>query len=137
MLRRVEILGRNAYTKRRLRSHFSSAGSITAINEALLAGGRIISVQVLNEFVAISCRKLKLAWPEIHEILTTIRAFCEVVPVTVEIHETGLTIAERFNLSFYDSLILAAAEHAGCKVVYSEDMQDDQLVGSMTVRNPF
>lgn len=105
--------------------------------EALLALGGVVSVQVLNEFVSVAFRKLKMTWPEIHNILATIRAICEVVPVTVEIHETGLTIAERYGLSIYDSLILAAAKQAGCRVVYSEDMQDGQAVQGVIIRNPF
>jgi predicted nucleic acid-binding protein len=105
--------------------------------EALLAVGGVVSVQVLNEFVSVAFRKLKMTWPEIREILGTIRAICEVIPLTVAIHETGLTIAERYGLSFYDSLILAAAVQAECPMVYSEDMQDGQLVHGVTIRNPF
>ena len=105
--------------------------------EALLALGGVVSVQVLNEFVSVAYRKLKMPWPEIREILATIRAICEVIPVTVEIHETGLAIAERYGFSFYDSLILAAAKQAECRTVYSEDMQDGQVVQGVTIRNPF
>jgi len=71
-----------------------------------LAGGwRVISVQVLNEFASVASRKFKMPWPDVCEALDTMRAGCEVVPLTVEIHETGLAIAERYGLSFYDSLI--------------------------------
>jgi predicted nucleic acid-binding protein len=105
--------------------------------EALLALGGVVSVQVLNEFVSVALRKLKMTWPEIHEILATIRAICEVIPVTVEIHETGLAIAEQYGFSFYDSLILAAAVEAKCRMVYSEDMQDGQVVQGVTIHNPF
>jgi predicted nucleic acid-binding protein len=105
--------------------------------EALLAAGGTISVQVLNEFASTASRKLKMTWPEIREFLATIRAICEVVPVTVEIHEKGIDLAERYGVSFYDSLILAAAHAAGCSVVYSEDMQHGQRFRDVTVRNPF
>jgi len=105
--------------------------------EALLATGGTISVQVLNEFASTASRKLKMKWPEIREILATIRAVCDVVPVTVEVHEKGLAIAERYGVSFYDSLILAAAQEAGCRTVYSEDMQNGQKFRDVTVRNPF
>lgn len=105
--------------------------------ESLLAVGGVVSIQVLNEFVSVAFRKLKMKWPEIREILATIRAICEVIPMTVETHETGLTIAERYGFSFYDSLILSAAIQAECRVVYSEDMQDGQIVQSVTIRNPF
>jgi len=105
--------------------------------EALLARGGVVSVQVLNEFASVAFRKLKMTWPEIREILATIRAVCEVIPVTVEIHETGLVIAERYRLSFYDSLILAAAKQAKCRMIYSEDMQDGQIIQGVSIRNPF
>ena len=105
--------------------------------ETLLAAGGVISVQVLNEFASVAFRKLKMSWPEIREILTTIRSICEVVPLTVDIHEAGLVIAERYQLSFYDSLILAAAELHDCREVYSEDMGDGQKIGRVTIRNPF
>jgi len=105
--------------------------------EALLATGGTISVQVLNKFASTASRKLKMKWPEIREILATIRAVCDVVPVTVEVHEKGLAIAERYGVSFYDSLILAAAQEAGCRTVYSEDMQNGQKFRDVTVRNPF
>lgn len=105
--------------------------------ERLLSGGGVISVQVLNEFASVASRKLKMTWPEIHEILTTIRAICEVVPLTLKIHDSGLAITERHQCSLYDSMILAAADDAGCQVVYSEDMNDGQTVQSVTIRNPF
>src|SRR5271154_3821904 len=105
-----------------------SADSKADKAEALLAVGGVVSVQVLNEFVSVAFRKLKMTWPEIREILATIRAICEVFPLTVEIHETGLAIAERYGLSIYDSLILAAAVKAECRIVYSEDMQDGQVL---------
>jgi predicted nucleic acid-binding protein len=105
--------------------------------EALLAAGGVVSVQVLNELASVARRKLKMTWPEIREILATIRTLCKVIPVTVEIHETGLALAERYGFSFYDSLILAAAVHAECRTSYSEDMQDGQVVQGVTIRNPF
>ena len=105
--------------------------------ETLLKAGGVVSVQVLNEFASVSSRKYKLAWPEVREALAAIRAGCEVIPLTVEIHETGLAIAERYGFSFYDSLILGAAAQAKCRTVYSEDMQDGQVVQGITIRNPF
>jgi predicted nucleic acid-binding protein len=105
--------------------------------EALLATGGTISVQVLNEFASTASRMLRMKWPEIRDILATIRAVCDVVPVTVAIHEEGLALAERYRFSLYDSLILAAAHDAGCRTLYSEDMQHGQVIKGVTVRNPF
>jgi predicted nucleic acid-binding protein len=106
--------------------------------EVLIAGGGVVSVQVLNEFAAVASRKLRMAWPEVREILAQVRAVCRVVPLDVETHDGGLNLAERWRLPFYDALILASALRAGCRVLYSEDFQDGQLFEKqMTVRNPF
>ena len=105
--------------------------------EALLAAKGVVSVQVLNEFASAASRKFKMMWPEVREALATIRAGCEIIPVTVEIHESGLAIAEKYGFSFYDSLILAAAAQAKCRTLYSKDMQDGQIVQGVTIRNPF
>ena len=39
--------------------------------------------------------------------------------------------------SFYDSLILASAQRGGCRILYSEDLQNGQTVGSVTILDPF
>jgi len=50
---------------------------------------------------------------------------------------TAIQIEERYNISFWDALILAAAESGGAEVVYSEDLNDGQQYGTVMVRNPF
>ena len=106
--------------------------------EAVLALGGTISVQVLNEFAAVAARKLGLSYPEIREVLEPVRAVCDVVPITLETHDLGLQIAERYGFSIYDALIVAAALRAGCRTRYSEDRHDGQtLDGRRVVRNPF
>jgi len=49
----------------------------------------------------------------------------------------AVDISARFGYRIYDSLILAAAQQAGCTTVYSEDMQHGQAIGSLTIVNPF
>ena len=107
--------------------------------EALLVKGGLISVQVLNEFAAVARRKLNKSWPEVRRALGVLGVFCpEPLPLTVETHEAALQIAERYKYSIYDGLIIAAALAAGCNTVYSEDLQDGQVIGnSLTIRNPF
>ena len=105
--------------------------------EALLAKGGVVTVQVMNEFASVASRKLKMAWPEIREILWTVRAICRVDPVSIELHERGLLVAERYRYSIYDGLIIAGAAMAGCLVLYSEDMQDGQSLEGLTIQNPF
>jgi predicted nucleic acid-binding protein len=105
--------------------------------EALLAAGGIVSVQVLNEFVSVASRKMALAFPDIREILSTIRTVCIVRPLDIETHELGLQIAERYGFSIYDALIVAAAVRARCTVLYTEDFQHGQLIDKLVIRNPF
>ena len=106
--------------------------------EELLAEGGCISVQVLNEFVAVARRKLKMPWHEVRDALSTIRSLCEApTPLSVATHEAALEIAEQYGYHIYDALILAAALDADCDTLYTEDLQDGQKVGAITIRNPF
>jgi predicted nucleic acid-binding protein len=116
----------------------SEGDSRATTAEQLLDSGGVVSVQVLNEFAAVARRKLGMSWDEVGEALTAIRALCEPpVPVTVEVHESALHIAQRYGFHIYDALILAAALDRGSTILYSEDMQDGQRVDSLTIRNPF
>ena len=106
--------------------------------EALVIVGGVISVQVLNEFASVASRKLGMSWAEIREVLDTIRAVCRVEPITLETHDRGFALSERYGFSIYDSMILASALLAGCDLVFTEDLQDGQDIdGRLTVRNPF
>jgi predicted nucleic acid-binding protein len=105
----------------------------------LLARGGVVSVQVLNEFANVARRKLGRPWPEVKQALADIRALCPPpLPLTVATHEAALGVAERLGYRLYDSLIMASALEAGCATLYSEDMQDGQVVeGRLTIRDPF
>jgi predicted nucleic acid-binding protein len=105
--------------------------------ELLKDQGGIVSVQVLNEFVNVATRKLAMSFAEVREILSALRTLCVVKPLEIETHELGLELAERYRYSIYDSMILAAALRAGCSTLYSEDFQHGQVIGSLTIRNPF
>ena len=106
--------------------------------ETFVAAGGVISVQVLNEFASVASRTLGMSWPEIREILDTIRAVCRVEPVAPDTHDLGLALAERYGFTIYDAMILASAQLADCRVVFTEDLQHGQVVGDrLTVINPF
>ena len=111
----------------------------TAPAEALVASGGVVSVQVLNELAAVASRKLGMTWDEIGEALAAIRVLCpSPVPITIEIHEAGLRIAAKYRFHIYDALVAAAALAAECTTLYSEDLQDGQVIdGRLTIRNPF
>ena len=106
--------------------------------EAILRAGGLISVQVLDEMANVARRKLAMTWADIDEVLLLIRSLCPAEPLTIETHDGGRLIAERYGLSVYDSMIVAAALLAGCETLYSEDMQDGLLIDRrLRIRNPF
>ena len=106
--------------------------------EKLLAAGGVISVQVLNEFASVASRKLGMSWMEIREVLETVQAVCRVEPISLEMHDRGIALSERYGFAVYDSMILASALLAGCNLLFTGDLQDGQSIdGSLTVRNPF
>lgn len=105
--------------------------------EQLLADGGTVSVQVLNEFAHVARRKFKAPWDAVRSGLAAIRTSLIIEPITMETHQRGLELTERFQLGVFDGQLLAAAELAGCDCFYSEDMQHGQVIGDLTIRNPF
>ena len=106
--------------------------------ELIVRKGGLISVQVLNEMANVARRKLAMPWREINELLALIRSVCSVEPLTIETHDRGRRVAERYKLSVYDAMIVAAALIAGCETLHSEDMQDGLLIDNqLRIRNPF
>lgn len=103
-----------------------------------LKGGGIISVQVLNEVLANCLRKGGMSWAEAGVFLAGIRGICNVVDLTTEIHDVGRAVGQRYGLSSYDSMIVAAALVGGCTVLYSDDMHDGLLVeDALRIVDPF
>jgi predicted nucleic acid-binding protein len=95
-------------------------------------------VQVLNEIANVALRKLGMPWREINEVLALIQSICPAEPLTIETHDQGRFISERYGLSVYDAMIVAAALLAGCETLYSEDMQDGLFVErQLRICNPF
>jgi predicted nucleic acid-binding protein len=104
---------------------------------ALLAGGGKLSVQVLNEFTAVSRRKQGKEWREIGEAISDVLALVEPpLALTLDLHVAARALAEDHRLSFYDALIVASAIEAGCNVLYSEDMQHGRTIGALAIANP-
>ena len=106
--------------------------------EAAIAGGGSISVQVLNEITNVARRKIRMSWADTHIFLTALRGLLTVHPMTLETHETGLELAERYNFSTYDAMIAASALQAGCDTLWSEDMQHAMTLDEgLRIVNPF
>ena len=106
--------------------------------EVILGQGPRISVQVLNESLVNCRRKAGLSWEDAATFLEGVRALCPVEDLTLQTHDVGRALAERYGFSIYDAMIVASALVAGCTTLWSEDMQDGLLVeGQLRIVNPF
>ena len=106
--------------------------------EKLIGAGGVISVQVLNEITNLARRKMAMSWTDTRAFLSMIRGLLPVEPVTIDVHETGLALAERHGLSIYDAMIAASALHADCDTLWSEDMQHGSVLDNrLRIVNPF
>ncbi|WP_022684322.1 PIN domain-containing protein [Sphingobium bisphenolivorans] len=111
----------------------------SAVAETLLARGGDVSIQVLNEFTNVARRKLALDWEQVEEALQAIRVLVRTIHnVDLDTHSGAVDLAQRYQLSFYDALILSSALKARCDILYSEDMQHGLMVEDrLQIENPF
>jgi predicted nucleic acid-binding protein len=106
--------------------------------EILALPGVGFSAQVLQEFYVNATRKreLQLSHDEAVQILLALRAF-PILPVTDDLVFAAIDVKERFQISYWDAAIVAAAEALGARELYSEDLNDGQIYGAVRVVNPF
>lgn len=118
---------------------FLASGPRGNSSRSLVLEGSLISVQVLNEFLAVGLGKLKLDWAALSEPLALLdQLFPEPLPLDAHVHRLARRIAERYGIHIYDASIVASAVRSGCTTLYTEDLQDGQSFESaLTVRNPF
>ncbi|MDE0553596.1 MAG: PIN domain-containing protein [Candidatus Poribacteria bacterium] len=98
-----------------------------------------LSVQVLQEFYHQATRPSRtgaLTRAQALEFIESIGHF-PVQDVTVDLFRAGAAISERFQLSYWDGAILAAAQALDCDVLYSEDLNAGQDYAGVRVVNPF
>lgn len=105
---------------------------------ALIARGNYAtSGQVHAEFYAkVTSQKYLMTTADALAWLERLRRF-EVVPLTGSLVARGAAMAARYQLSYWDGAIIAAAEEIGADTLYSEDLNHGQRYGSVRVINPF
>lgn len=104
----------------------------------VVTAGMTISIQVLNEVVYVYRRKYGLDWKTLREFVDDLLPFTTIELTTLATHHLGLRLAERYQFSTWDAMIVAAALEAGCETLWSEDLHDGLLVdGRLCIRNPF
>lgn len=105
---------------------------------AIMRGNPVISVQVVNEFISVVTKKTTLSRREINQLAGVMLRRCEVIAIDSALVNAAIALGEKFKLSHWDSLIVAAALQAECDVLYTEDLHNGQVIYSqLTIINPF
>ncbi len=124
-------------------AHDSSAGpkhdrAASLLQELWESGEGVLSTQVLQE-LCVNLQRRTTRPRSGDEIRRLIRDYLgwRVIINTPETIVEALDMQGRYQLSFWDALIICAAETAGASILYSEDLSPDQTYGSLRVVNPF
>jgi predicted nucleic acid-binding protein len=109
------------------------------VKRALQDGLGVISFQVVQEFCAVVTRKFATTFlpRDLRQYIVEVLAPLCQVQSSIHLYQSCLDIAQLTGYSFYDSLILAAASNAGCKTLFTEDLQAGQTVAGVEIVNPF
>ena len=110
--------------------------AIHLIKQLRDAQAGVISTQVLNEYCNVALNKLKLPHANVRARLRFWQQF-EVCLVTPEIIAQAVDLHQTRSISYYDALIVASAQIAGCTVLYSEDMNVGESFAGTRIVNPF
>jgi predicted nucleic acid-binding protein len=115
------------------------AQSNKLIRSAIEHRGGIVSYQVVQEFFNVALRRFAkpMSSADAEQYLSTTFRPLLTVHSSPALYSEALRIESRFRLPWYDSLMVAAAIEGRCAILYSEDFQDGQQFGSVTVSNPF
>lgn len=96
----------------------------------------VLSTQVLQEYCNVALKKLRMPAQQLRARLDLYEQF-EIVQVTPVIVRAGLDLHQTRSLGFYDALIVASAQTAGCNVLFSEDLNTGEKMGPVRIVNPF
>ena len=96
----------------------------------------VLSTQVLQEYCNVALKKMKLPAQYVRTQLDLIEQF-EVVQVTPAIIRAGLDLHQTRSVSFFDAIVLASAHASGCTVLWTEDMNANEVVNGVCIKNPF
>ncbi|MCC7033330.1 MAG: PIN domain-containing protein [Acidobacteria bacterium] len=124
-------------------AHDASAGPKKAAAEELLAtlwesGTGCLSVQVLQEFFVTVTRKVASPLPvdEASERIRELAAWRVFAPDAGDVL-AAIALHQKSALGFWDAMIVHAAAESGCDVLWTEDLNDGQVVRGVHIRNPF
>jgi predicted nucleic acid-binding protein len=109
------------------------------IGSSLEPGNAVISYQVVQEFIHVALTKFAkpLAAEQVRSYMSTVFRSFHVVHSSLGLCSDAIDIRVRHKLSWYDSLIVAAAAESKCPLLYSEDLQHGATVAGVRIENPF
>ena len=107
------------------------------VADALTSGHAVVSYQVVQEVLNVLTRKLGATPSDARKFLEAVLAPLWRIGPSPELYVRALEVRERYGFSFYDALVVAAAQGAGCTRLLSEDLQPGQRIGDLTVVDPF
>jgi predicted nucleic acid-binding protein len=113
--------------------------AIELIEEALQSGLGVISYQVVQEFLNVALTKfaVPLSTAEAQGyLISVLRPLCRVTS-SISLTDSAIRLHERYKFSFYDTLIIASAIEADCKVLYSEDLSHRMKLEGLEIIDPF
>ena len=99
-------------------------------------GRMLLRTHVVKEIYAAGSRKLGMPRPELRDATAALLDSPLIIVGPLQI-TSAIQNEERYRISFWDALILAAAESGGAAILYTEDLNDGQQYGTVLVRNPF
>ena len=98
----------------------------------------VISTQVLNEFCNVVLRKKLMAEDGLFSSIEFFRKYLTILELSSDLVINALNIKNRYQYSYWDSLIIATALKSGVTILYSEDMANGQIIDNqLTIVNPF
>lgn len=107
------------------------------VAELWQSGRGCLSIQVLQEFYVVATRKLsRVSFADLRIILGDLTLWRIHAPVAADVLAAA-DLHQRYQVSFWDAMILRSAVHLGCTTVWSEDLNPGQAYQGVQIRNPF
>ncbi|GHV72689.1 twitching motility protein PilT [Spirochaetia bacterium] len=107
------------------------------IKETIFNDVAVISTQILQEFYNVCTIKLHMKPLKVKGYVHNYIENVEVVQNGSAIIERGIDISIMSKISFWDALLIAAAESANCTELITEDLNDGQIINGVKIKNPF
>lgn len=111
--------------------------AIEIITKSIDSENGIISTQSLQEFYNATTRKLLCTPEKAKEYAKNFASSFDVQQISPDMIYNAIDISIANKISFWDSLIVSAAQDSGCVIIYSEDLNDGQIINGVKILNPF